>query len=58
MMAMAGAWSLQGFGMFSMIDKAKRALDRPHRPVAAGGLAGHRGRLGRPPVGAGPWLRS
>ena len=45
-MAMAGAWAIQGFSMFSVIEKASgRWIGRlgPWRP---GGLAGHRGRLG------------
>lgn len=43
MATMAGSWALPGFGMFSVIE---RSLDWSNRTVDAGGMAGHRSRLG------------
>jgi RimJ/RimL family protein N-acetyltransferase len=56
-MAMAGAWSLQGFAMFSMIDKASGRWIGRTGPWQPEGWPGTEVGLGHTPLRAGAGLR-
>ena len=55
--AVAGSWALEGFGMFSVIERDRGTVDRPGRTLGAGRMARPRDRLRLDPRRLGQGLR-